>query len=259
MRSALDIQGTSVSAFGGNLDRANVAVNHGGLIGSSGSYRVYSQFNDRRWDAPYLSRPGAWDDVRGGFRMDWQTRNDTFSVTGDAFRSSIHNTFDNPSSAYNLTPAPADFESTPSSESMLFHREHKIGEGSSIAAHASYFYSAENAAAYLERRDTIDADFQHRTQVGSRNDLLWGVEFKSSADRFTQGLNIAFIPDRFRDNTASGFVQDKISLAPVKIRFCQYLNNIVEQDHRLIKSRVKPMLGFKSFYNARRVLIVSNW
>ena len=148
--------------------------------------------------------------------MDWQTRNDTFSVTGDAFRSSIHNTFDTPSSAYNLTPAPADFESTPSSESMLFHREHKIGEGSSIAAHASYFYSAENAAAYLERRDTIDADFQHRTQVGSRNDLLWGVEFKSSADRFTQGLNIAFIPDRFRDNTASGFVQDKISLAPVR-------------------------------------------
>ena len=42
---------------------------------------------------------------------------------------------------------------------------------------------------------------------------------------------------------------------PVKIRSCQYLNNIVEQDHGRIKSRVKPMLGFKSFYNARRVLI----
>ena len=97
-----------------------------------------------------------------------------------------------------------------------FTREHKIGEGSSIAAHASYSYSAENAAAYLERRDTVDADFQHRIQVGARNDLLWGVEFKSSADRFTQGLNIAFIPNRFRDNTASGFVQDKISLAPVR-------------------------------------------
>ena len=42
---------------------------------------------------------------------------------------------------------------------------------------------------------------------------------------------------------------------PVKIRSCPYLNNVVEQDHRLIKSRVRPMLGFKSFYNARRVLI----
>ena len=42
---------------------------------------------------------------------------------------------------------------------------------------------------------------------------------------------------------------------PVKIRSCKYLNNIVEQDHRRIKFRVQPMLGFKKFYNARRVLI----
>jgi transposase-like protein len=42
---------------------------------------------------------------------------------------------------------------------------------------------------------------------------------------------------------------------PVRIRSCKYLNNIVEQDHRRIKSRVEPMLGFKKFYNARRVLI----
>jgi transposase-like protein len=42
---------------------------------------------------------------------------------------------------------------------------------------------------------------------------------------------------------------------PVKIRSCKYLNNIVEQDHRRVKARVQPMLGFKTFYNARRVLI----
>jgi len=42
---------------------------------------------------------------------------------------------------------------------------------------------------------------------------------------------------------------------PVKIRSCKYLNNVVEQDHRRIKARVQPMLGFKKFYNARRVLI----
>lgn len=41
---------------------------------------------------------------------------------------------------------------------------------------------------------------------------------------------------------------------PVKIRSCKYLNNIVEQDHRRVKSRVSPMLGFKSFQNARIVL-----
>jgi transposase-like protein len=39
-----------------------------------------------------------------------------------------------------------------------------------------------------------------------------------------------------------------------KIRCCPYLNNVVEQDYRRIKFRVQPMLGFKTFYNARHVL-----
>jgi putative transposase len=34
----------------------------------------------------------------------------------------------------------------------------------------------------------------------------------------------------------------------------QYLNNIVEQDHRAIKRITRPMLGFKSWYSARILL-----
>ena len=36
------------------------------------------------------------------------------------------------------------------------------------------------------------------------------------------------------------------TLKPVRIRQSQYLNNRIEQDHRRIKRRVGPMLGFKS-------------
>lgn len=39
-------------------------------------------------------------------------------------------------------------------------------------------------------------------------------------------------------------------LKPVRIRQSQYMNNRVEQDHRRIKRRVRPMLGFKSFSSA---------
>ena len=34
----------------------------------------------------------------------------------------------------------------------------------------------------------------------------------------------------------------------------KYLNNIVEQDHRFIKKRTRPMLGFKSFRSASATL-----
>ena len=42
---------------------------------------------------------------------------------------------------------------------------------------------------------------------------------------------------------------------PVKMRCCQYLNNVREQDHRRVKGRLRPMLGFKTFCNTRRVII----
>src|SRR6266702_3438552 len=42
---------------------------------------------------------------------------------------------------------------------------------------------------------------------------------------------------------------------PIKIRQSKYLNNLVEQDHRAIKRRTRPMLGFKSFRCARILLV----
>jgi putative transposase len=35
-----------------------------------------------------------------------------------------------------------------------------------------------------------------------------------------------------------------------KVWTSKYLNNIIEQDHRRVKQRLYPMLGFKSFRNA---------
>jgi len=37
----------------------------------------------------------------------------------------------------------------------------------------------------------------------------------------------------------------------IQIRQNKYLNNIIEQDHRFIKKRTKPMLGFKNFQSAK--------
>ena len=40
----------------------------------------------------------------------------------------------------------------------------------------------------------------------------------------------------------------------IQIRQVKYLNNVVEQDHRFIKKRVRSMLGFKSFDTATSIL-----
>jgi transposase-like protein len=48
--------------------------------------------------------------------------------------------------------------------------------------------------------------------------------------------------------------QDKLLPDACKRRPSQYMNNIVEQDHRFIKRRVKPGLGFFSYPTAWRTL-----
>jgi putative transposase len=48
--------------------------------------------------------------------------------------------------------------------------------------------------------------------------------------------------------------RSRCRLKPIRIRQSQYLNNRVEQDHRAVKRRVRPMLGFKSAESARVIL-----
>lgn len=53
--------------------------------------------------------------------------------------------------------------------------------------------------------------------------------------------------DRLQDRS-------KRELKPIRIRQSAYLNNRIEQDHRAIKRRVRPMLGFQSMATARVIL-----
>ena len=59
----------------------------------------------------------------------------------------------------------------------------------------------------------------------------------------------AAYPGAVNDLKQEGLLPDGSELRPVK-----YLNNIVEQDHRFIKRRVKPGLGFFSYPTAWRTL-----
>ena len=67
---------------------------------------------------------------------------------------------------------------------------------------------------------------------------LHGLTDKISIDK--SGANTAAIESVIADPGA-----------PLQLHQSQYLNHIVEQDHRSIKRIIRPMLGFKSFRCAR--------
>ena len=50
------------------------------------------------------------------------------------------------------------------------------------------------------------------------------------------------------------FNKDVSKEEEIEIRQVKYLNNIIEQDHRFIKKRTRPTLGFKNFYAAKETI-----
>jgi putative transposase len=60
--------------------------------------------------------------------------------------------------------------------------------------------------------------------------------------------------DKSGANTAAIEAYNAEHATRIELRQCKYLNNIVEQDHRAIKRRIRPMLGFKTFRTTSIIL-----
>jgi transposase-like protein len=91
--------------------------------------------------------------------------------------------------------------------------------------------------------------------------LLCAHRDKAAAMRFFQkaiagnGLPEKVTLDKSGANLAAMEAINTKQEKPILIRQHKYLNNLIEQDHRAIKRRIRPMLGFKNFWMARCLLI----
>ena len=88
---------------------------------------------------------------------------------------------------------------------------------------------------------------------------------KTAATRFcaraleANGLPWKIVIDKSGANTAGIKAINKMLKGfgcpvPIEMVRRKYLNNIIEQDHRFIKRRIRPMLGFQSFDSAASAL-----
>jgi putative transposase len=80
------------------------------------------------------------------------------------------------------------------------------------------------------------------TKVFARRVGLIGRPRRSVIDR--SGANTA------RINAVNRMLRGFGCPIPIKMVRITYLNNMVERDHRIIKKRIRPILGFKSFVSA---------
>jgi len=90
--------------------------------------------------------------------------------------------------------------------------------------------------------------------------LLTKRRYRISAQRFlikaieNNGKPELINIDKSGSNTAAIKLYNRRNFSNLKIKQCKYLNNIVEQDHRMIKWRIMLGLGFKEFESAKRTI-----
>jgi putative transposase len=90
--------------------------------------------------------------------------------------------------------------------------------------------------------------------------LLTGKRDKAAARRYLErATNLHGLPekvtiDKGDANTAAIHGVNADACIDIELRQSKYLNNIVEQVHRAVKRITAPMLGFKSFWSAQKLI-----
>jgi len=218
-KKTADTQGLLLSGGGGNIEQGFGSVRYGGKLGQNGYYRIYSKYFNR---GDFVLGGGddsvdAWDKVQGGFRMDWSgTEMDSFTLQGDIFKGAA----DSEPSISTLSGFPTPTISTVTFEDALNMEGGNIlgrwsrvwSERSDMTLQFYYDHTKRDNIMFGEIRNTIDFDFQHRFDLSSTHQLMWGLGYHLTRDDFAVGPYFAFDPANRDLHLYSGFVQDTINL-----------------------------------------------
>jgi iron complex outermembrane receptor protein len=210
-KSTKSTQGGLISAGTGSHTAAQGLTQYGGTIGDNGTYRAFAHyFDDKSSNFPGGgSAADSWGMIHGGFRGDWQLApKDTLTVEADLQRSRIGDL------TQSVTGATQESQGHDVNGSILGRWNHTFSDRDATSLQIYYDHNNRDLEPYdvFEHRGTIDLDFHQHLALGSRNDVVWGGDFRSTGDHILPSNPVVFTPSSQRDNLYSGFIQDQIAL-----------------------------------------------
>jgi len=220
-KSAKDTQGGLLTLGGGNEDRALTGLRYGDKLGEHAYFRVYGTYANRA-ESPLASggdSHDAWQKEQGGFRIDWDvSERDLLTFQGDGYgglADQIFTTYAPSSPGYTKT---VNDQVGIRGGNLLSRWTHEFSEDSDLKAQFYYDHTERHPIIFHEDRNTYDLDLQHHLAVLPRNDIVWGLGFRSTSDRVANTPTVALTPDHRTDELFSAFVQDEIPLVPERLR-----------------------------------------
>jgi iron complex outermembrane receptor protein len=214
-KSAEATRGGLVMASAGSQESLQGLLQYGGTMGQKGAYRVFGSYGN----VGNLPSPSGetvadgWHKFHSGFRSDWDlSPRDSLTVQGDLFQSREGQTLDTLFSKDLPREAIIDDTITVSAGNILGRWNHILANGSDTTFQVYYDGYHRVDRGLSEMRNTLDFDFHHHLTVGSRQEIVWGLGYRTTSDNTTPGYAATYTPAGRRDSLFSAFLQDDIRL-----------------------------------------------
>ena len=207
-KHAVDTQGGEATLKADDKDGARAFVRYGARVGATGVLRVYATGAQQRTigDNLYDRRDG----LQTGFRYDAEpSQTDSFTLQGDAQMGDFK-TLSNAITQGAFT----DTDDGRSSDANLLARWTRDFDATDGVSVQAYYDRVTRSEYGLDAsRDQYDVDISNHFLLGSRQSIVWGVEYQRDQDHTTTGL-FAFSPANQVEDVYSAFLQDEIAVAP---------------------------------------------
>ncbi|MHB8285615.1 MAG: TonB-dependent receptor plug domain-containing protein, partial [Caulobacteraceae bacterium] len=205
---AVDTQGGAATVQADDKDGMRAFARYGARVGATGVLRVYATGSQQRdiGENLYDRRDG----LQTGFRYDAEpSETDSFTLQGDA-QTGDFKTVSNAITEGAFT----DDDSGRSSDANLLARWTRDFDATNGLTVQAYFDRVTRSEYGLHAsRDQYDIDISDHFLLGSRQSIVWGVEYRRDQDHTTAGL-FSFSPASQIADWYGAFVQDEIAIAP---------------------------------------------
>ncbi|MGB0129806.1 MAG: TonB-dependent receptor plug domain-containing protein, partial [Rhodocyclaceae bacterium] len=220
-RKARDTQGNLLLAGAGTYERAFGAFRHGGQVGD-GYYRVWAKGFARDHSVNLAGTRGNNELQAGriGFRADWSPApGDRVMLSGSTYKGIEDDRWNYPDVTSPSGFVPTDLRQTNDGANLIGRYEWSLASGSEAALQVYLDHTqVELGTTMTEQRTTADVDFQHRSRIGQRHDVVWGLGYRNSHDHIDSRGIVRFSPASRSLRLVSAFVQDDITLVPNTLR-----------------------------------------
>ncbi len=227
-KHAQQTQGALVTGGAGNEERGFGGVRYGARVGDDSYYRIYAKYfnRDKGVDSMGHETPEQWDLARGGFRFDSEpARGNALTIQGDIFAGKAGEQLQTVTLAPPFTTA-FDDRRKQLGGNILGRWQRSNSDTSKISLQSYYDHNELQDQYATERLDSFAVEFQHQLLIIPRNELVWGVGYRSAwstlRDELAKSGRIPVSPmnpvSRQLD-FYNAFLQDEIALVPEQLVF----------------------------------------